>query len=275
MRNVLPAVIVAAALVAVAGCELGTDVDVPDTLNFDAAVVAADGTLEDLQMMHGPRLGLPGIVFPSLDGNRPNCPTADDVFFCSPIERDGLTYTREVTYFDASWGTQDAYEEGVTASIQYRITVEGEIGRNWWDASIFRDRDLTVTGLPLTGVEDDGLVTWSGTGIGNIERSRHTDGGGLRSYDLESDFQINDVVIPYPRTEHGWPESGNIVRNMTITRTTGSGETETRTVTVTITFEGEQLATVTVGDETYTIDLSERAFGPGKMHRHRDGRGFN
>ncbi len=275
MRRVLPFVFLAtAALVVAAGCDLGDDLDPSRNLTFDAAVVAADGTLEDLRMMHGPGLGLPGIVFPPLEGDRPNCPMSEGTFSCPPIERDGLTYTREITYYDQGGGEQDAYVEGETASIHYLITVEGELGREWWTASIFRTRDLTVKGLPLTGVEDDGLVTWNGTGIGNIERSRHTDGGELRTYSMESDFQINAVVIPYPRTENGWPESGNIVRNMTITRTMGSGETETFTRTITITFEGEQLATVSVGGEEFVIDLNERAFGPGKMQRHRNRRGM-
>ncbi len=275
MRRLSPPVFLAtAALVVVAGCDFGEDLDSSRNLNFDAAVVAADGTLEDLRMMHGPRLGLPGIVFPPLEGDRPNCPMSDGRFSCPPIERDGLTYTREIAYYDAGGGEQDAYVEGETASIHYLITVEGELGREGWTAFILRTRDLTVTGLPLTGVEDDGLVTWNGTGIGNIERSRHTDGGESRTYNLESDFQINAVVVPYPRTEHGWPESGNIVRNMTVTRTTRSGETETFSRTVTITFEGERLATVSVGGEEFTIDLSERDFGPGKMHRHRNRRGM-
>lgn len=275
MRRVLPAVFLAtAALVVVAGCELGEDLDSSRNLSFDAAVVAADGTLEDLRMMHGPGLGLPGIVFPPLEGDRPSCPMSGGTFSCPPIERDGLTYTREITYYDAGGGQQDAYVEGETESIHYLITVEGEIIRDWWTASILRERELEVTGLPLEGEEDDGVVTWNGTGIGNVERSRHTDTGEVRTYSMESDFQINAVVIPYPRTENGWPESGSIVRNMTITRTTRSGETETFTRTVTITFEGEQLATVSVGDEEFIIDLSERDFGPGKMQRHRNRRGM-
>lgn len=275
MRRALSPVFLAiAALVVVAGCEFGEDLGSPRDLNFDAAVVAADGTLEDLQMMHGPGLGLPGIVFPPLQGDRPNCPMSDGRFSCPPIERDGLTYTREITYYDAGGGEQDTYVEGETASIHYLITVEGELIRDRWTATILRERELEVTGLPVEGEEDDGFVTWNGMGSGSVERSRHTDTGEVRTYNMESEFDIQQVVIPYPRTEHSWPVSGTITRNMTITRTLRSGETETFTRTVTITFEGEQLATVSVGGEEFIIDLSERDFGPGKMQRHRNRRGM-
>jgi hypothetical protein len=266
----------------VAGCDSAGEPEVYSDVNFDAAVVAADGTLEDLQMMHGPRLGLPGIVFPPLP-NENDC-TADGArFHCNPISRDGLTFTRTITYFDEGGDEivdgegNPIYDETTTESIRYQISVVGDVSREWWSATIDRQRDLTVTGLLNDNdgddSNDDGVVTWTGSGTGDVERSRHSDGGELRVYRMESSSSIKDVVVPYPRTESGWPLSGTIERSVTITRTLPSGETETVQRDVKVTFDGSQFATVTVGDDEFTIDLSERSFGPGKMHHHRR-RGF-
>jgi len=263
----------------VAGCDNTGEPELfSNDINFDAAVVAADGTLEDLRMMHGPRLGLPGIVFPPLP-NENDC-TADGARFqCNPISRDGLTFTRTITYFDQGGEEivdgegNPIYDEAKTESIRYQISVVGDVSREWWSATINRQRDLTVTGLLNDNdgddSNDDGVVTWKGSGTGDVERSRHTDGGELRVYHMVSSSAIDDVVVPYPRTEAGWPLSGTIERNVTITRTLPSGETETVQRDVKVTFDGSQFATVTVGDDTFTIDLIERSFGPGKMHRHQ------
>lgn len=261
-----------------AGCDSTGEPDVPNDLNFDAAVVAADGTLEDLRMMHGPGLGLPGIVFPPLP-NETDCATHDGRFYCHPMEKDGLTFTRTITYFDVDGNPivdgegNPVYDESLTDAIQYQISVVGDVSREWWSASINRQRNLTVTGLLNDNDDaadnDDGVVTWAGSGSGDVEHSRHTDGGELRVYRMVSTSTIDNVVVPYPRTENGWPLSGTITRSVTITRSLPSGETETVERDVTVTFTGDQYASVTVGDDTFTVDLSERAFGPGKMRDHR------
>lgn len=274
MRRAIPAVVPAVALLLVlAGCDAGNDPGIPSNLNFDAAVVAADGTLEDLRMMHGPGLGVPGVVFPPLENGRPNCPPENDHYRCPPFEREGFTYTREITYLDANGDPMGEFVEGSTESIHYLISVEGELSREWFTASISRDRDMTVSGLPLdTDEADDGVVTWDGTGEGDSQRTRLTDGGETREYRMESTFEISEVVIPYPRGEESWPRSGTITRWLKITRTFGE-DTETVERMVVITFDGTQFATVTVGEDTFTIDLAERSFGPGHMHRRRGGPG--
>jgi hypothetical protein len=252
----------AAVAVLLVGCDIGGPNE-DENLNFDAAVVAADGAIEDLHMMHGPGLSLRGIVFPGLLGNRPDCPKTQDVFLCDPVEREGITYTRTITYLDASGAPQDAYDEATTASIHYEISVEGDRDRGPWSATIARERDLTVTGL----LDGTGLVTWNGTGTADIDKSRHFDDGGDRTYDVVSSSEINDVVIPYPRADDSWPVSGTITRWMTLTRTSDdSAETTDRVVS--IEFNGTQVVPVTVNGETFTIDLTERRFGPGKMGRH-------
>ena len=186
-----------------------------DQLNFDAAVVAADGAVEDLEMMHGPGLGKRGGVFPGLLGGRPDCPKTQDIFLCDPIERDGISYTRTIIYKDADGNPQDQYIEGETASIEYEIWVEGEKSRTGWSATIKRHRTMVVEGL----LDEDGDVTWNGSGSGTVTRSRHLDDGTERTYNVVSNSEVLDVVVPYPREEDSWPLSGTITRNLTMTRT--------------------------------------------------------
>ena len=64
-----------------------------------------------------------------------------------PIEVEGMTYTRSVTYRDAAGNTLDAYDSTTTASIEYVIGVTGEKERRGWSAAIDRTRTLIVSGL--------------------------------------------------------------------------------------------------------------------------------
>jgi hypothetical protein len=264
VRWQIPAILIAAGA-GLTGCD-STDPS-GDLINYDAAVVASDGALEDLEMMHGPRLGLGGVVFPALIGGRPDCPKTQDVFLCDPVERAGIEYTRAITYRDAGGAAQDAYEEATTSSIEYLITVHGERGREGWSASIDRARDFGVTGL----IDGGGAVTWNGTMTGSVTRSRHFDEGEGRSYEIQSIGSVNDVVVPFPRADDSWPLSGTISRSLTITRSNGS-ESETRDKNVTITFNGTSQVEVTVDGETFTLDLTQR-MRPGRHMHRRGGRG--
>ena len=257
----IPAMFIAAG-VGLTGCD-ATDPS-GDLLNYDAAVVAADGALEDLEMMHGPRLGLSGVVFPALIGGRPDCPKTQDVFLCDPVERAGIEYTRAITYRDVSGQAQDAYDEATTNSIDYLISVQGERGREGWSASIDRTRDFGVTGL----LDGGGAVTWNGTMTGTVTRSRHFDEGEARNYEIQSNGSVIDVVVPFPREDDSWPLSGTITRSLTITRSNGD-DSETREKFVLITFNGTSEVEVTVDGETFILDLTRR-MGPG---RHMDRRG--
>lgn len=90
---------------------------------------------------------------------------------------------------------------------------------------------------------------------------------------MEGTSEIVDVVVPYPQAEDGWPLSGTITRIMTITKTRGSEEPVTVTRVVSIEFNGTNLVPLTVGDETFTLDLSTPRFGPRDMGgRKRGGR---
>lgn len=261
MRGQYLSVMAVAVGIAVAGCESSSPSS-GDPTAFDAAIIAADGGLEDLEMMHGPGLGLRGIIFPGLIAGRPDCPQTQDVFLCDPIQRDGIDYTRTIIYRDASGAAQDAYDGATTASIEYVISLMGERGRDGWSASVDRIRNLTVTGLQ----DGTGTVAWNGTSAGTLSRSRHTEDGLSRTYDVTTSGTVTDVVIPFPRTDDAWPLSGTITRLVSMTRTNGD-DIRTRELEVTIEFNGGSEVTVTVGDETFTLDLSQRMDGGRHVRR--------
>ena len=62
---------------------------------------------------------------------------------------------------------------------------------------------------------------------------------------------IENIVMPHPLGEETWPLSGTITRTIVIEGTPNGTEERTEVVT----FNGTRYATLTVGDETYQIDL--------------------
>jgi hypothetical protein len=113
---------------------------------------------------------------------------------------------------------------------------------------------MTATGL--AGLETQ--RTWNGTGASHLIRSRHTDGGAERSYDLECATTLTNVVVPVPRGDEHFPLSGSIAIQCTITFVGGPRDGQTVERTMTITFNGTQTATATVGDKTFDINLKTR-----------------
>jgi len=70
---------------------------------------------------------------------------------------------------------------------------------------------------------------------------------------------VASVVVNLPRSSNPWPMSGTITRQISGTASvtkTGVSKSFSVAKTVTITFNGTQFATVTVGNNTYTLDLS-------------------
>jgi hypothetical protein len=210
---------------ALAAC---ADVSAPDddvVLNADLAVVAADAALDGLAVMQDPGMSL-GRSFDR---------------------------ARTITFFDAAGAEQDRYDALTTASIRFTFDLSVAAERGPWSAAIERHRELIVSGL--AGAET--TRTWNGSGTESITRSRMSDENGTRTYDLEGEFTVANVVVPVPGSEARWPLSGTISHHWLVTRTSASGDV-TRERTVVITFDGTQTATAVVDGETFEIDLSTR-----------------
>jgi hypothetical protein len=159
----------------------------------------------------------------------------------------------EKSFFDAAGIEQDFYDELATERIEVLAIISGERSRADWSATVYRERDMIITGLE--GEETHRTI--NGEGHSEVTRSRHTEDGD-RTYDMAGSFTYADVVIPVPGTEPRYPISGTITRTMTATRTDAEGNERTRTMEMTITFDGDETAVAIVNGETVEIDLSAR-----------------
>jgi hypothetical protein len=205
---------------------------IEDSLTLDVAMLAADATIDELADM--------GLLF----GGALPAPSASDT----------RSVTRTRTFFD-EFNNEHDYDPLSTAWMTLTIDATHDFSRDSWTATGTRTRDLTITGL----LNEETSRTVNGTGSSDVTRSRHTDEDGERSYDMSSTSVIENVVHPVPRTDDAWPLSGTITRNVTIKVVNGPDGDVTTSRTVVITFNGTNLATMTVGDETFDIDLSTRS----------------
>ena len=238
----------------VVGCETGTtDTDAFDdsALTIDVALVAADGMFQDLAHMESPSTWA-GMAFgPEAVG----------------IQIQGSkSFNKTVTFYDAAGAEQSAYHPVTTAKMHILSDLTREMTQTFWSAEIKRTRDMEVTGL--AGPEPETQRTWNGTGTGEVERSRHPEGGAVRSYDMESSAVITDVVRRVPRADNPYPVSGSITRTIHAVITT-DGVEEVRDIVATITFDDDNTATMTVGADSWEIDLDDR--GVRKMFRRNNG----
>ena len=208
-------------------------------LRADVALVSADAMFQDLAAMQRPvALGLPG-GGPDL----------------GPSEGGGsYSWSREGTFFDENDLVQAEFDPLLTSYIQVAWEFERDVDHPFWTADVERSRNYTVTGL--LGEETE--RTWNGTGSGDVFKSRHPDEGVTRTYDMEMDAEASEVVRKVPRSENPYPISGTITRHVHVVITENGAVVEEKDVTSIITFNGTQFATITVGEDTWEIDLAER-----------------
>jgi hypothetical protein len=252
-----------------------TDQQMP-FLAADLAQAAADGVGEDVDVMREP------VFFPLMpffgtpaagvagfgpgpafglgrgDFHPVNCPfdAASGRLVCPTITHGGITINRSYAFWDAANAVQEAYDTTTTAKANIQTSFVGTRSGESWSASVDRGKDLTATGL--AGAETQ--RTWNGTGHDKVNRSRSTEGGETRTYDLDCSVTIQDVVVPVPSGEGGphFPLSGTITRACTITFVGGPRGGTTIQRTVVVTFNGTATGSLKIGDKTFDVDLSTR-----------------
>lgn len=239
-------------------------------LNADVATVIADNTGDDVDIMREPvffvamPIGVGPVLAPGTGDLSPaNCTynAGTQRLECPVVTRAGtLTVTRSYAFWDANNVSQDHYDALLTAKANIQTHIAGERSGESWSGSIDRTRDMTATGLLGTETER----TWNGTGTSNVTRSRHTDSGEERSYDISCTLTVVNVVVPVPHGDQHFPLSGTITHHCTITFEGGPRDGQSVERTATVTFNGTTSATVTVGDRTFDIDLTTRHRGPGR-----------
>jgi hypothetical protein len=225
----------------ITGCEEGTTDPTAfdfEALNADVALVAADGMFQDLAHMQGPILWGGIGVGPEVAG----------------IEFEGSRrFSKKVTFFDASGEEQSKYDPLTTASMRIESELEREVSHTFWSAEIERKRDMTVTGMEGEETER----TWNGDAEGEVSKSRHPEGGTEREYEMTSSAVIENVVRGVPRATNPYPKSGSITRTIHA-EITVDGVTEVKDIVATITFDGDNTATMTVGNDTWEVNLDDQ-----------------
>lgn len=241
----------------------GPDAATP-LLNADIAQVAADATAEDVDVMREP------VFFTAMAGFAPgqgdfrpaNCPfdAGSGRLVCPPITHGDISITRSYMFWDDAAGTvvQQAYDALTTAKANIQSSIVGSRTLPNWEATIDRQRNMDATGLEGSETQR----TWNGTGSSRVTRSRHTDNGPERSYDLVCSVVVANVVVPVPNGADAWPLSGTITRQCTVKFVGGPRDGQTLERTVVVTFNGTQTVTLTVGDRTFDLDLKNRRRGP-------------
>jgi hypothetical protein len=223
----------------------------PKSANFqvtavDSALIAvhasADATISDVNVLNGVsttmgwslELAPAGVSmsfvasgppsFTSGPGNGCTLNPADGRFDCPPqVNANGVTVIRSLAFFDAS-GTQMNHFDSTTASMNVQSTENGVIAGAAGADTVNGSRNLTATGL---------LVSFNAT--------------------------FSNVVVALPRSSNPYPVSGSISRVVTGSGVVTKGDS-TKTVTISrtvgITFNGTEFVPMTVGSQSYTLDLA-------------------
>ncbi len=241
----------AIALLAATACNDATGPETLDeTLLQEAALIAADATLEDVGMM-GRQFAFGVSSGPGFGGGRPGGGQPG-----RPGGQHGigsaLSGTRDFTFYDTADVVMDAFDELATARIEVFIEVGGEISRTDWSASIARSRTMAISGLE----GENTTRIFNGSGTEEVSRRRTLESGEVAAHDMTGSFTYHDLVVPTSDQEIRYPLSGTIERLMTVVAVNGRHGDATRTFEITITFDGDDTATGTIAGETFEIDLT-------------------
>lgn len=232
-------------------------------LNQDLAQAAADATGDDVDMMREPVLFT--TFAPALapgDGQfaPTNCPynATTKRLECPTITRDNgnFTITRSYAFWadNAKTQSQDHFDALLTAVANVQAHLSGARTLPNWEGTVDRLRDMTASGLLGTETQR----TWNGTGSETVTRSKHTDNGPERSYNLACSVTVTDVVVPVEHNDERFPLSGTITRTCDITFVGGPRDGQTINRTVTVTFDGTQSARMLVGGRLFDMNLHTR-----------------
>lgn len=177
-------------------------------------------------------------------------------FTCPAVTKNGQTWTVSYALMDANGAAQSQYDNVTTASINFIVRDTGAVaftnnGNSFAD-TVSRRHDRTVSGL--AGAPDT-VHTWSGSGTSAIRSVRS--GQITKAYEFSSSDTTTAVRFKQPRDINPYPLSGTVVRNYTVTRTRFASDTTHRITTrrVVVTFNGTANVPMTVGTDSYTLNL--------------------
>ena len=263
---------------AVAACARDSATAPDSSLQLSAADSASlivresgDATVADVNMLNSVSASLSwdvaapasGIAMSLMPGNGPafsqtpsgctlNASTGR--FDCAPIvNANGVSVTRSIALFNAQGVMMDHFDS-TTASLNVQATYAGVAARDLGADTVAGTRNLTATGLlgHNTTRQWDGSAGGSGSGY-------YSDSTRSGTYNVSNTATFTAVVVALPRSANPYPVSGSVSRNVTGTGTvTKNGKSKQVTINraVSITFNGTEFVPMTVGSQSYTLDLA-------------------
>ena len=231
-------------VVGVAACDEATSIEsLKDPIEVDAAMLAADATIEEVRMFVDPFLfSFP----PSLASDSPARPSG-------PAAGRTRSRTKTVTFFDADGAEQGAYDALYTAEVHIETSSTQLIERERFRAEPQRARSMVASGL----AGEEATRTLNGSSSSHTKKSGVLEDGSERSHTMDGNAVYTDVVVPIRGTEPQYPLSGTIERSMVAVRTNSDGA-RTKEVGIVITFDGSQFAQAIVNGEAIEIDLAAK-----------------
>lgn len=237
-----------------------------------AVHTAADATVSDVNMLNGisatmgwslantttgVSMNLVASETPSFSGGPGTGCTynpADGRFYCLPvINGNGVTVIRSLAFFDAT-GAMMNHFDSTTASMNVLATLSGVVTTANGADTVNGTRDVTASGL----LGHNTTRVWNGSGNGT-HGAYWSDSVASRTADVNYSSTFSNIVVALPRSANPWPISGTISRQVNGTGVVTKGDS-TRTITISrtveITFNGTEFVPMTVGSETYTLDLA-------------------
>ncbi len=237
-----------------------------------AAHVAGDATVSDVNMLNSittamgwsANLAPAGISMSLVSSSQPSFTAgpgsgctlnaATGRFDCPAIvNANGVTVIRSLAFFDAA-GAQMNHFDSTTASLNVQSTENGVIARDNGADTVSGSRNLTATGL----LGHNTTRTWNGTGSG-VGGNFWSDSVATRTADVSWNSTFSDVVVALPRSANPYPVSGSISRVVSGSGVVTKGDsTKAITIsrTVTIIFNGTEFVPMTVGSQSFTLDLA-------------------
>lgn len=218
---------------------------IPDSAVFSSASVdpslsasAGQASLPGLTME--PTSTYTGDVAPATTTNPCTYDASAGRVVCTPVVREGLTYTRSYAYYDTAGKAQPA-PNAATRSMNTQIGVKGTRTTAKGDTvSIDRSSNTTLSGLGK-GVATH---TINGTEHGTTTSS-YTIYWGKVSATETFDVVTKDVVVQ-AEAKSRWPLSGSTSRTSTTVATLEKTLTRTATSSETVTYNGTSVVPVVI-----------------------------
>jgi hypothetical protein len=192
-------------------------------------------------MLADPDARLFSVTAADSPGGRPPCEfdPATGQFECPPQSRDGITFTRQFTLYNANGNVQPRFDK-TTAAIWTETTADGTTTRaNGGVVTIHRSGEMMTTGLGPGAASH----TLNGREHGTITATMTAAGGEKVTTTTTIDGTTVNLVVPVQAGDRSraYPLSGTRVHTTTTTRWGGNGpQTERRQET----FDGTNIVRV-------------------------------